>query len=97
MAQIRYPVRYSDTALCDLDDIADWYEAQSAFAAALDVPDRIRANVRLLGEGAAAWPVGVSGFREWCLDVPFRVVYDFNGRYVTVLRVVHTRRAWPRR
>jgi plasmid stabilization system protein ParE len=87
---------YTDDALDDLDAVADYYASLEAWEAALDVPDRIRAQVPMISANPRAWPVGVSGYRECFLtDLPFRVVFDISANAVIILRIKHTRQMWP--
>lgn len=89
-------VSYTDDALDDLDGIADHYAEQEAWDAALDVPDRIRAEIPLIGHQPKGWPVGLSGHHERILaDLPFRIAYDIEADRVTILRIKHTKQQWP--
>lgn len=90
------PATYTDDALDDLDAIADHYANLEAWDAAMQVPDRIRREVPLIGYQPKAWSVGLSGHRERILsDLPFRIVYDIGACSVTILRIKHTRQQWP--
>ena len=76
--------------------IADYYESQEAWQAALDVPDRIRTAAKLIGDAPLGWPIGISGWHERILsDLPFRIVYDVTSTHVRVLRIKHTLQQWP--
>lgn len=90
------PVWYADDALDDLDGIADYLATAGEWQAAMDIPDRIRAVIPLLGHQPRAWPVGASGYRERVLaELPFRIVYLVEPQRVVVLRIKHTRQQWP--
>lgn len=90
------PVAYTDDALDDLDAIADHYADEGAWDAAIDVPDRIRVQVPLIGHQPKGWPIGDSGHRERVLtDLPFRIAYDVEDDRISVLRIKHTRQMWP--
>lgn len=90
------PAAYTDDALDDLDNIAEYYAQQQAWDAAIQVPDRIPQEVPLIGHQPKAWSVGVSGHRERILgDLPFRIVYDIGAGNVTILRIKNTRQQWP--
>ena len=92
----RLPLEYAQAADDDLDGIADYYETQEAWQAALGVPDRIRTAAKLIGDAPLGWPIGVSGWRERILsDLPFRIVYDVTPTHVRVLRIKHTLQRWP--
>ena len=89
-------VVYTDDALDDLDGIAEHYAIRKAWDAAIDVPDRIRAAVPLIGHQPEGWPIGLSGRRERVLsDLPFRIAYDVTATQVIILRIKHTKQQWP--
>ena len=83
-------LEYALAADQDLDAIADYYEDQDAWQAALDVPDRIREAAKLICHAPRAWPIGVSGVHERVLsDLPFRIAYEVTRTHVRVLRIKH--------
>lgn len=91
-----YPLHYTDDALDDLDAIADWYAEQQAWDAAFDVPDRIRDEIPLIAHQPKGWAIGLSGHPERVLqDLPYRVIYDFDGAQVHILRIKHFTQKWP--
>jgi len=91
-----HSVTYTDDALDDLDGIAEHYAMREAWDAAIDVPDRIRAAVPLIGHQPEGWPIGLSGHRERVLsDLPFRIAYDVTATQVIILRIKHTKQQWP--
>ena len=89
-------LEYALAADQDLDAIADYYEDQDAWQAALDVPDRIREAAKLICHAPRAWSIGVSGVHERVLsDLPFRIAYQVTRTHVRVLRIKHTLQMWP--
>lgn len=87
---------YALAADQDLDAIADYYEAQDAWQAALDVPERIREAANPICHAPSACPIGVSGVHERVLgDLPFRIAYEVTRTHVRVLRIKHTLQRWP--
>lgn len=92
------PVKWTRTALANLDEEAA-YLAQQNPQAATDLVDRIEEAVRRLNEfPAMGRPGRVSGTRELVVtDTPYIVPYRVRGQTVHILRVFHTSRKWPGR
>jgi plasmid stabilization system protein ParE len=89
-------LEYAEAADEDLDGIADYYELQGAWQAALDVPERIQQAARLICHAPHGWAIGASGVHERVLsDLPFRIVYLVTATHVRVLRIKHTLQQWP--
>ena len=64
--------------------------------AAVELEDRIDAAVANLAEFPRMGKAGkVAGTRELFPNDNYRIVYEFDGKTVWILAVVHTSRRWP--
>jgi toxin ParE1/3/4 len=79
----------------DRQEIVDHLGAEN-LRAAVELEDRIDAVVANLAEFPRMGKAGkIAGTRELFPNDSYRVVYEFDGRTVWILAVVHTSRRWP--
>ncbi len=91
-----YPVAYTDDFDADIAAIENYFLAEGEWDLALNHPDRIKSCAGTIGEMPLAWAVGASGQHERVMtDLPYRLVFSFDGKRVLMLRVKHTHRQHP--
>ena len=92
----KYPVAYTDDFDVDIEVIEDYFVAEGEWDLALNHPDRIRSCAETIGQMPLAWAVGASGQPERVMtDLPYRLVFSFDGKRVLMLRAKHTHRQHP--
>ena len=89
-------VIWSAAAIDDIASIRSYILSRDV-QAARRVAQRIRDLAQTLGDFPSQGRAGqVEGTRELVLtDYPYIIVYRTDGACVTVVRVIHTARAWP--
>jgi addiction module toxin, RelE/StbE family len=89
-------VKWTRTALANLNDLAE-YIAQDNPRAAAEMVDRIVAAIeRLKTYPALGRPGRVPNTRELVLTAtPYIVPYRVKGKNIEILRVFHAARRWP--
>ncbi len=91
-----YPVDYTDDFDDDIASIEKYFEKVGEWDLALNHPDRIKSCAETIGQLPRAWAVGASGQHERVMtDLPYRLVYSFDGKRVLMLRAKHTHRQHP--
>jgi addiction module RelE/StbE family toxin len=92
-------LRWTRLAERDLDEIADYIEADNPAAAARVVLEIIDQVESLLPEHPAIGRPGrVPGTRELVIGgLPYIVAYRVRDSELELLRVLHTSRRWPSR
>jgi plasmid stabilization system protein ParE len=89
-------VRYTDTALGEIDEICS-YIAQDNTDASADVADAIERTVLLIAERPESAPVAHAGDVRARLvrGFQFRIYYATNGRELIIRNVRRTKRSRP--
>ncbi len=89
-------VKWTRTALANLNDLAE-YIAQDNPRAAAEMVDRIVAAIeRLKTYPALGGPGRVPNTRELVVTItPYIIPYRVKGKNIQILRVFHTARRWP--
>ena len=91
-----YPVAYTDDFEADIAAIEDYFIEVGEWDLALNHSDRIKSCAETVGQTPLAWAVGASGQRERVMtDLPYRLVFTFDGKRVLMLRAKHTHRHHP--
>jgi len=91
-----YPVAYADDFEADIIAIEDYFIEAGEWDLALNHPDRIQRCAETIGQMPMAWAVGASGQHERVMtDLPYRLVFTFDGKRVLMLRAKHTHRQHP--
>jgi len=91
-------VSWRPRALTDIEKIADYIAADDV-AAADRMRDRIKRTAAMLSDHPALGRKGRMGeTRELVVTgSPYLIAYRLTTRQVTILRVIHGARDWPRR
>lgn len=89
-------VKWTKTALKNLDDLAD-YVAEENPRAAASMVRKVLTGVEKLKRFPALGKAGrVSGTRELLIvRTPYVVPYRVKGNRIQILRVFHSSRRWP--
>jgi addiction module RelE/StbE family toxin len=91
-------LRWEADAIADLVDIRDFIEADNPGVAKRMVRRLVTAVKRLVEQPMLGRAGRVHDTREWVVSgTPYTVVYHLTADTVTVLRVFHQRRQWPKR
>ena len=90
-------LRWTRLAELDLDEIAQYIGQDSAAAAARVVLELIDQAETLLPSNPSIGRLGrVLGTRELVVGhLPYIIAYRVRDKYLEILRVLHTSRAWP--
>jgi len=91
-----YPVAYTSDFEADIAAIEDYFIEAGEWELALNHTDRIESCAKTIGQMPLAWAVGASGQHERIMtDLPYRLVFSFDGKRVLMLRAKHTHRQHP--
>ena len=91
-----YPVAYTDDFDAEIAAIEDYFVAEGEWNLALNHPDRIKSCAETIGQMPLAWAIGASGQHERVMtDLPYRLVFSFDGKRVLMLRAKHIHRQHP--
>jgi toxin ParE1/3/4 len=89
------PIRFSESALADLQDLVGWYESQGIPHVGSRIVAEILARVETLGDlpdsGRAVPEFDQPSLRE-LIHPPFRIVYRRGAAHVQVVRVWRSER-----
>ena len=87
-----FEVVLAPEAESDITDALVWYRKRSVLAA-VGFRVEVFGAIDRIGEAPLSWPIDEFGNRQFVLRrFPFSVVYDVEGRTVTILAVAHHRR-----
>ena len=89
-------IRFTKSAVADLDEAISWLAERNAVAADL-LSDRLRAGIERLAQFPDLGRSGrVAGTREWSVpETHYIAAYRVAEGDVEVLAVRHARRRWP--
>ena len=93
-----YPVRFTDAAALDLEEICDWIAQNDAPAKANHVLDRVSeviesiASMPYRGSRPRELPSGIEGDYRQLYFKPYRIIYEFAETEVIVYVVADGRR-----
>jgi toxin ParE1/3/4 len=89
-------IRWTPTALNDLEAVYDYIARDNADAASAMIP-RIVSGIDALVRNPELGRIGREAGSRELIVVPYRVIYRVRDSTVEILNIVHSARRWPPR